>query len=252
MAIVFGSISSALTGDPTPGPQEGKQESVEEKAEEEFAQQESTTEETTEETLPEYANSERTGIETTGSTSASREPTQVIPPPPATPEEQVLANLGDIVVFQDADRRPDPSKATADVSMDPNGCLSVLINYRETGDLFGSAIPSAEEVGVTMRQIYEAIYGDAETRAAVCNATAVAYVDLNDAYGNNNRQEIYRTSLSRDLAERVNWSGVPRLEALWTVEYEAPQVASETARENAQKALDCAVDEGLFDVDMFC
>jgi len=105
-----------------------------------------------------------------------------------------------------------------------------------------------------MKRIYEAIYSDRRTREAVCNASATALAESSDAYGNKGDDQIYRTSMSRDVADRINWSNSYSVdfEQLWTVEYEHPDVEAATLKENARDALDCAVDNGLFDIDIGC
>jgi hypothetical protein len=105
-----------------------------------------------------------------------------------------------------------------------------------------------------MKRIYEAVYSDRQTRETVCNASATALSEYSDAYGNKSDAQIYSTTLSRDVADRINWSNLyaANFEQLWTVEYEHPDVEAATLKENAQDALDCAVDNGLFDIDIGC
>jgi hypothetical protein len=57
-----------------------------------------------------------------------------------------------------------------------------------------------------MWSVYEAIQADRVAHDAVCDTSVEAYGDITDDYGQVTEEQLYETSLSRDVAACVNWS----------------------------------------------
>ncbi len=58
----------------------------------------------------------------------------------------------------------------------------------------------------------------------------------------------YSTMMNRDVAQRINWSkqSSGNFEKIWTLNYKHPVVRHEE-RQEAERVLDCTIDEGLYD-----
>jgi hypothetical protein len=101
-----------------------------------------------------------------------------------------------------------------------------------------------------MWSVYEAIQADRVAHDAVCDTSVEAYGDITDDYGQVTEEQLYETSLSRDVAARVNWSNADSANhtELWRVEYLHPQLVAERVQGNAQQVLACWQEGGMFDI----
>jgi flagellar biosynthesis GTPase FlhF len=164
-----------------------------------------------------------------------------------TPEERVRAIVEHMPEFEKLES-DDPKQVWVRFYSD-NGCLDVLVKFRDPGvSLFGTQADSIER---RMWPVYEAIHADRVAHEAVCVVSVEAYGDITDDYGQVTEEKLYETSLSRDVAARVNWSNAAAANytELWRVEYIHPQLEAERVQGNAQQALDCLQEGGMFDFD---
>ena len=164
-----------------------------------------------------------------------------------TPEERIRAIVENMPQFAPLEPN-DPKQVWVSLYKD-SGCLNVLVKYRDPGiSFFGS---QADWIESTMWSVYEAIHSDAVAHEAVCDVSVEAYGETTDDYGQVTEELLYKTSLSRDVAARVNWSNASSVNYtdLWQVEYVHPRLEAERVQNNAQQALDCLQEGGMFDFD---
>lgn len=162
--------------------------------------------------------------------------TTAAPPAPRTFKDKIVANLAE-------QNRGDDEVLVERVD---DGCRNVTFNY--TTPFVGSTIPSEPSV------YYEAVYGDRELRDKTCRVETNAYGELVDKYGNTTREVVFTASLNKKKADKINWNDTLSVdfESLQKVEFIHPSVEANVAEENAQNAVDCMQDEGMFDFDFGC
>jgi hypothetical protein len=237
LVVVFIAVLGTLIG----GLQQGSEDA-------EQASSTDTEETPEEETVEEVAKTEEVAEKTSQSYEEQAERKKPIRPEPRTPEERVRANVEDMPAFEKLEP-DDPQQVWVDF-YDDNGCLDVLVKYRDTGVTFGLGT-QADWTEAQMWQIYKAIHADRATHEAVCDVSVEAYGDITDDYGQVTEEMLFETTLSRDVAARVNWSNAASANytELWQVDYVHPQLEAERARENVGQAVDCLQEGGLFDLD---
>ncbi len=186
-----------------------------------------TTEETQEEATRESAQREQTEA---AEASRDRTEQQV---QPQTPQERLHSKIEEVFVSPSAD----PKVA---IGNSPSGCWQIDVNY---------STERATGISYQMQDVYEAVYGDQELSRYVCGMTVNAYGVRRDNYGQPYTELYYSTTMNRDVAQRVNWAEpyTVNFENIWILNYKHPVVEQEEARQEAERIIDCAVDEGFFD-----
>jgi guanyl-specific ribonuclease Sa len=165
-----------------------------------------------------------------------------------TPEERIRAIVEYMPQFEKL--QPDDPERVWVRFYNNNGCLDVLVKFRDSGGTLGLGT-RADWFEATMWQVYKAIHSDRAAHEAVCDVYVEAYGPITDDYGQEREEKLYETSLSRDTAQRVNWSNADAANytELWQVEYAHPEVEAERIQGNAQQVLDCLQEGGMFDFD---
>ena len=104
-----------------------------------------------------------------------------------------------------------------------------------------------------MRKIYQAIYGNSELAGLVCGVGVDAYNERRDEFGQPYEELYYSRAVGGDVAARVNWSELNSVdfERIWTTNYANPAIEEQEAQDAFDQAVDCLVDEGIFD-NWFC
>ena len=126
-----------------------------------------------------------------------------------------------------------------------SSCHDVTVEFYEE---------DVELMEYTMEDTYEAIYADGQLAGATCSVTTNAYGTLVNKYGQSWKKMIYSTAMDQTTASKVKWKGeyAVTLSSVWRVKYMHPTVRQEKARLRVEKAVDCAEDKGIFDVDTYC
>ncbi len=95
---------------------------------------------------------------------------------------------------------------------------------------------------------------DAQLRSVTCGVTTNAYGHLENKYGKTWTRNVYSTTIDCATADKINWkrSWSVNFPSVWTVNYMHPWVKQEKARAAAERAVDCAEDQGIFDFDLGC
>lgn len=139
------------------------------------------------------------------------------------------------------------------VQQDASGCRNVAVSFKATPNAW-SAGWSIDGIELQMQDIYKALYADEELGDEVCNVTTNASGRLTDDYGNVSTEKIYSTSMDAATSESVNWKNdyAVNFNNVWTVDYIHPAVEQQKAKEKVEQAVDCAQDDGIFDVDALC
>lgn len=154
---------------------------------------------------------------------------------PRTPEETVLASI------EEETRAPLEDDVRVLMETDQNGCNLVQLSYKTVG---------ATSIAYEMERFYRAIYGG-QYGNSMCNVTVTAYGTLTDRFGQEYSEALYQTTLGGDVADRINWSNSSQADfpSLWTVDYVHPSAQAEIDQANAEQALDCVQEGGMFDFD---
>lgn len=163
------------------------------------------------------------------------------PPQPRTPEERIRAAVKKDSV------EPEKEFPRIAVERDQGGCYRVTVRRIDT-----SGDPGQMEFG--MESVYEGVYSDPALRKRVCSVSVNTWAELTDDYGQSTQEKVYSTSMDQATAQRVNWkeSYMVEFANVWKTDYVHPAVEGEKSKQAAEEAIDCAQDEGLFDVDAFC
>lgn len=170
------------------------------------------------------------------STHPARKSEKEARPEPRTPEERIRAALdGKYAISVEREIKdiwvyPDPA----------NGCTRVRLDYRAS---------SPASIEYQMGQIYRAVYTDEQIGRQACDVEVNAYGETSDDFGQKREELYYSTHLTGSQAARVNWEENARVNFpnIWTLTYKHPTVEQAEAKEELERAVDCAVDEGLFD-----
>jgi hypothetical protein len=138
--------------------------------------------------------------------------------------------------------------AGVSVQPDGTGCKRIVVRHQAGGGW------EATFIEWFMQDTYTAVYKDPALSSGVCSVTVNSFGNLQDKYGNVNNQVIYSTTLTSATANKVNWKRANSVNFLnlWTVNYRHPAVERAKVQEQVERAVDCAEDEGLFDVDIGC
>jgi hypothetical protein len=195
--------------------------------EEQAAAPNETTQETKKERTRESAGTERTERADASGTQAKQQDQ------PQDPGQRLESRIAGMFPFP-------RERHNVSVSSGPEGCWQVQVDY---------STERATSIDYQMRRVYEAVYGDPELRRIVCDVNVNAYGVRRDDYGQPYQELYYSTTMGRDVAERINWAEPysANFERIWTLNYKHPVVEQEEARQEAERILDCAVDEGFFD-----
>lgn len=220
------------------------------------AEQENTSEQNTEDTeleptvgervkpKPERAERESENIanENTAPEEAQVEPqpAPAPPAPPPTPEQRLRSKITATFI--------EPRREIMDIAIsgDANGCRFATVNYKADG---------SDLIEYQMEEVYRASYGNNNLRPLLCNIEVNAYGTLTDDYGQNTQVLLYSTNIDRATAQRINWSNdalMVEFPNVWTVNQIHPAMEAALAQQEAERVIDCAEDEGLFDLDIDC
>ncbi|MDP9440057.1 MAG: hypothetical protein M3P49_15180 [Actinomycetota bacterium] len=155
-------------------------------------------------------------------------------PPPRTPKDELRARISKKFVEGEEVRKIAFQKGEG-------GCQNVQVDYNEP-------MPGMT-TEYQMEEVYRAAYRPENLRRNVCSVTVTIYGEQTDEYGQSSELKLYSTTIGQKKANRINWepdSGA-NLPQLWKVNYIDPSMEQAIAEDEAEMAIDCAVDEGLFD-----
>jgi hypothetical protein len=122
---------------------------------------------------------------------------------------------------------------------DARGCGYINVEFYEQDASF---------MEFSMEEVYESVYKNRELSQNVCNVQVSAFQELQDDYGQTFMTKTYVTSMNKATANKVrDWLMVEQPK-IWTVHKMHPVVKEELAQNAVEHAVDCAEDEGLFDM----
>jgi hypothetical protein len=107
-----------------------------------------------------------------------------------------------------------------------------------------------DSIEFQIEDVYKAAYGDPKLANTVCYVTVDAYTKLTDNLGNVTTDKVYSTTMDQATGESVNWRNSYSVDfpSVWVVNYEHPVFRRQKVQNAAEKAVDCAEDEGIFDM----